>query len=172
MVMMTMKVVAHDTPEALDRFIERKAYAPIRDRLRAVRWAMGKKTAGWIGETLGHHHTTIRRWVSRYNREGIAGLYDRPKSGQPPKLARDREAAFLARLATGPTPDDGVSVFHGDDIRGILAREFGAVYSLDSVYQLMERLGWSPLRPRPRHPKRDAAAERAWMDATPLLSNG
>ena len=166
-----MKVVTHDTPDALYRLIGLKASAPIRDRLRAVRWAMGKKTAGWIGATLGHHHTTVRRWVSRYNREGIAGLSDRPRPGQPPKLARDKETAFRTRLSAGPRPDDGVSVFHGDDIRRILAREFGAVYSLDSVYQLMERLGWSPLRPRPRHPKRDEAAEQAWRDEAPLLSH-
>jgi transposase len=169
---MAMKVIAYDTPEALDRLIGLKAYAPIRDRLRAVRWAMDRKTAGGIGQTLGCHHVTVRRWISRYNHHGIDGLRDQPRSGQPTKLARDKEAAFRARLLAGPTPADGVSVFHGRDIQTILAREFAAVYSLDSVYQLMKRLGWSPLRPRPRHPKRDEAAEQAWRVEAPLLSRG
>lgn len=169
---MAMKVLARDTPEALDRLIGLKVYAPVRDRLRAVRWAMGRKTAGWIGQTLGYHHTTVRRWIRAYNDDGIAGLYDQPRSGQPPKLARDKEAAFRARLSAGPTPADGVSVFHGTDIQRILAAEFAAVYSLDSVYRLMRRLRWSPLRPRPRHPKRDEAAEEAWRAEAPLLSRG
>jgi len=88
----------------------------------------------------------------------MGGLFDRPRPGQPTKLARWQEAAFLARLEAGPRPADGVSVLHGEDIRRILEREFGAVYSLDSVYKLLHRLGYTPLRPRPRSRSGDELA--------------
>ena len=41
------------------------------------------------------------------------------------------------------------------DIRRILEQEFAARYSLDGVYKLLHRLGYSGLMPRPQHP--DAA---------------
>jgi hypothetical protein len=36
-----------------------------------------------IAELLNCHPATVRRWVSRFNSEGLAGLADRPRSGRP-----------------------------------------------------------------------------------------
>ena len=36
-----------------------------------------------IAELLDCHPATVRRWISRFNAEGIAGLADRPRSGRP-----------------------------------------------------------------------------------------
>ena len=53
-----------------------------------------------IAELLDCHPATVRRWVSRFNDEGIAGLADRPRSGRPPLGGRQltgRIAALLGR---------------------------------------------------------------------------
>ena len=36
-----------------------------------------------IAALLDCHPATVRRWISRFNREGAAGLADRPRSGGP-----------------------------------------------------------------------------------------
>jgi hypothetical protein len=36
-----------------------------------------------IAVLLGCHSATVRRWISRFNDEGMAGLADRPRSGRP-----------------------------------------------------------------------------------------
>jgi Winged helix-turn helix len=36
-----------------------------------------------IAELLDCHPATVRRWISRFNAEGAAGLADRPRSGRP-----------------------------------------------------------------------------------------
>jgi hypothetical protein len=36
-----------------------------------------------IAELLDCHPATVRRWISRFNDEGLAGLADRPRSGRP-----------------------------------------------------------------------------------------
>jgi len=36
-----------------------------------------------IAEPLGYDPSTVRRWIQRFNHEGIAGLSDRPRSGRP-----------------------------------------------------------------------------------------
>jgi transposase len=57
-------------------------------------------TAAQIAALLDCHPATVRRWIARFNDEGLAGLADRPRSGRPPlggrRLAR-RIAALLAR---------------------------------------------------------------------------
>ncbi|PZG71675.1 hypothetical protein C1I97_38175 [Streptomyces sp. NTH33] len=40
-------------------------------------------TADEIGELLGYHPATVRRWIHRYHADGPAGLADRPRSGRP-----------------------------------------------------------------------------------------
>src|SRR5690242_1494661 len=55
---------------------------------------------GQVAELLDCHPATERRWIGRFNDEGLAGLADRPRSGRPrldgPRLTR-RIAALLAR---------------------------------------------------------------------------
>ena len=36
-----------------------------------------------IAALLDCHPATVRRWISRFNREGLAGLADRPRCGRP-----------------------------------------------------------------------------------------
>ncbi|GEL18162.1 hypothetical protein PA7_19990 [Pseudonocardia asaccharolytica DSM 44247 = NBRC 16224] len=66
-------------------------------RLRALlrgRWRQARRAvmvllsqhgmaAAEIGALLGCHPVTVRRWVGRFNAEGIAGLADRPRCGRP-----------------------------------------------------------------------------------------
>ena len=56
--------------------------------------------AAQIAELLDCHPATVRRWISRFNGEGLAGLADRARPGRPPlggrRLTR-RITALLGR---------------------------------------------------------------------------
>ncbi len=165
-----MHVVAHHSVDALLSMARLKRSARIRDRLRAVALAMEGRTAPEIAGAVGLSRRTVQAWVRRYNEEGIEGLHDRPLPGQPTKLKRADEVHFTARIDAGPTESDGVCTLRGQDIRRILEGEFGAKYSLNGVYDLLHRLGYSRLRPRPRHRDNDAEAAECWVRDAPLLS--
>jgi hypothetical protein len=66
------------------------------------------------------------------------------------------------RLDAGPLPDDGVCTLRGQDVQRILEREYGQLRSLNAVYGLLHRIGYSSLVPRPQHPKADPAAQEAF----------
>lgn len=113
----------------------------------------------------------VQEWVRRYNIHGIAGLWDRPRPGQPTKLHRDRQEVFRQRMLAGPTEaDGGLCTLRGKDAQRILAEEFGAHYSLGGAIDLLHRLGLSCLRPRPRHRKNNPQAMQQWLEQSPLLS--
>jgi transposase len=46
----------------------------------------------------------VRRWTQRFNREGIAGLSDRPRSGRP-RLSSSRLKEHIRRLLAKGDPD-------------------------------------------------------------------
>jgi transposase len=92
----------------------------------------------------------------------VAALAEGKRPGRPARLAPGREGELKARLDAGPTPADGTCAFHGEDVRKILEAEFGVLLKLSAVYDLLRRLGYGRLCPRPRHPDADPAAREAF----------
>jgi transposase len=56
-----------------------------------------------IAELLDCHPATVRRWIGRFNDEGMAGLADRPRSGRP-RLGGRRLTGRIAALLKRPGP--------------------------------------------------------------------
>jgi transposase len=60
-------------------------------------------TPAQIAELLDCHPATVRRWIGRFNREGVAGLADRPRCGRP-RLGGRRLTGRIAALLERPGP--------------------------------------------------------------------
>ncbi|WP_324668535.1 helix-turn-helix domain-containing protein [Geochorda subterranea] len=45
-----------------------------------------------VAACVGVTERTVRKWRDRFLEAGVAGLYDRPRSGRPPRLARSSAA--------------------------------------------------------------------------------
>jgi transposase len=56
-----------------------------------------------IAELLDCHPATVRRWIGRFHREGLAGLADRPRSGRP-RLGGGQLTSRIAALLDRPGP--------------------------------------------------------------------
>lgn len=122
-------------------------------RIQAVALAKQGFTCPKIVQMTGYPRRTVQRWVARYNQAGIEGLIDEHRTGRPTKLSFDKQQQFCQRVDAGPS--DARATLYGRDIQQILQRDFGVVYTLDGVYKLLHRLGYSCLKPRPRHQKAD-----------------
>ena len=58
----------------------------VRIRTRSQMMLLGiedKMTAAQIARIVRKNDQTVRRWIRRFNAEGLKGLYDAPKSGAP-----------------------------------------------------------------------------------------
>ena len=142
-----------------------------RDRYRAVILAIEGLQTQAIMAKLDRGRNFVQRWNYRYRDGGIAAIYPKRQSGRATKLPREKESQFIERIQAGPTEaDGGVCTLRGKDIKQILEREFGVEYSLFGVYDLMHRLGFSCLKPRPQHRKNDPEKMRQWLDKAPFLS--
>lgn len=141
-----------------------------RDRYRAVLMALDGKEAEQIAEALGRARRSVQDWAYTYRDGGIEAIQPKPRPGRNPKLPRDREAQLLARLDAGARAEDGVCTLRGKDVVRILEQEFGVKYSLGGAYDLLWRLGYSCLTPRPLHEKSDPQAIADFQIQAPLLS--
>ena len=158
-----------DTDELTQR-IRHEPSAKQRDRYRAVRWALQGRPASWIAAKLERSHRFVQKWAYAYRDGGLDAIAEQPRTGAPTKLPQDQEQAFKRRLDAGPLAgvDRGVCTLRGKDVVRILEQEFGVRYSLDGAYDLLHRLGYACLKPRPRHRKNDPQVMAAWRHDTPL----
>ena len=56
-----------------------------------------------IAVLLDCHPATVRRWIGRFNDEGLAGLADRPRCGRP-RLGGRQLTSRIAALLQRPGP--------------------------------------------------------------------
>lgn len=165
--------IVERTPGDLDELKQRAKKEPkalLRDRYRAVVLAIEGREAAAIAEQLGRARRSVQDWCYAYRDGGIDALLPRKRKGRDPFLLRDQEEALRARLDAGATEADGVCTLRGRDVQRILEAEFGRVYSLNGAYDLLHRLGYSCLSPRPRHEKQDPKKQEEFKEVAPLLS--
>jgi transposase len=146
-----MFVADHHTPEQLHHLAQAIPQKRLWRRAQAVVLAKQGRTAQDIADALGCSLKAVKNWVAQYNRGGIEALHERPRGGRPPRLDPQEYPRLKQRLDAPPRPEDGVCTFRGHDVQRILGEEFGAPMSLQAVYDLLHRLGYNDLMPRPHH---------------------
>lgn len=168
-----MTIFPHDEADRqrLEELVRTESDAKQRDRYRAVLLAMddAEREGDEIAEMIGRSPRFVDEWAARYRRGGVAALVPRKQPGRRPKLTAEQEQKLKARLDAGPRKEDGVCTLRGRDIVRIIKEEFGVTHTLGGIYDVLRRLGYSDLAPRPVHRKNNPAAMEKFEADAPLL---
>ena len=71
----------------LDELYHRTKDVRVRSRAQMILLGAEEKiTAPQIARIVRQDEQTVRRWIKRFNAEGVTGLYDEPKSGAPRRV--------------------------------------------------------------------------------------
>jgi transposase len=133
-------------------------------RVQAVLLAKRGWTAPHIALSLGCSPRSVKNWVAQYNRGGIEALREQPRPGRPRSLDAEHYPRLKQRLDAPPRPEDGVCTLRAADVRRILEREFGVLMGRQAVYDLLHRLGYSDLMPRPHHEDANPEVQEVFKD--------
>jgi transposase len=94
------------------------------------------------------------KWLRRFDEYGLDGLKTRERSGRPPKTPHTVMAA-VERMVTGSRSGWTVK-----EVRELIRKEAGAVYSERHIYRLMHSWGMRPVVPEKRPLKKASRRER------------
>lgn len=128
----------------------------IANALDGLQRAEAARLAGMSGQALCDA-------IKRYNAEGLAGLYDRPKPGRSRRLSNAQEGELGEIVMAGPDVEkEGISAYTREDIARIVREMWQVSYSAGAMGRVLRRLGFSRQKARPSHPKKDPAAAEAF----------
>ena len=92
---------------------------------------------------------TIRRWVHRYEAEGLEGLSDAPRSGKPAKAGTAYRERLVELVRRRPrTLDLPFSMWTAARLADHLAEETGLRMSVASIHRLLRAAGLGFSRPQ------------------------
>jgi len=159
------------TPAQLRLSAGKTGNAPAARRMLALALVLEGVDRKTAAGTCGMDRQTLRDWVHRYNAEGLAGLFNRPSPGKPPRLSAAQKAALAAQVEKGPDPEtDGVVRWRRVDLKRWIEAQFGVVMHERTVGKQLVALGYRRLSARPQHPKADPAAQQAFKKTSPSRS--
>jgi transposase len=98
-----------------------------------------KKTAPNIAKIVRLDEQTVRRWIKRFNAEGINGLYDEPKSGAPKRVTDAYRERLLIVVRRRPRSlDRPFSLWTLQRLVDFMAEETGLRFSTETVRLILK----------------------------------
>lgn len=164
---MPLTIRADLSSEELRRLARLEPDPRVVRRLLALANALEGMSRAEAARAAGMDRQTLRDWVIRYNRDGVAGLADERREGRPCRLDEGQQAVLKAIVLAGPDREkDGISAWRVSDLCRIVEERFGVRYVESGLTRLLHALDLSWQTPRPRHPKADLDAQEAFKKSS------
>ena len=89
------------------------------------------------------HKTRWRayKWLSRFDKLGIEGLKDQPRSGRPPLIQQKKMLKIKQEISKDP------SGWQAKQVMDIIYKKTGVRYHEVHIYRLLHKWGFSPKAP-------------------------
>ncbi|KKK63875.1 hypothetical protein LCGC14_2989870 [marine sediment metagenome] len=111
----------------------------IRERTQIILLASEQEmTAPEICRIVRRNDQTIRTWIKRFNAEGLAGLYDAPRSGAPRTVTTEYRERLLVVVRQRPRSlDRPYSMWTLQRLADFMAEETGTRVSSTTVRRIL-----------------------------------
>lgn len=107
-------------------------------RLKVLIAYLHKKSTDTLAICFDISEKTVRRWIKKYENDGIDGLIDKPRSGRPPKLNADQ----LSELRTMIEADQE-RVWVARHVYQLVMTVFSVIYSVKYLPELLKKINLS-----------------------------
>lgn len=133
----------------------------LKERMFIILNAYKMKSSYEIAGSVLTSHTKVLRWVNRFNRYGINGLRDKPKSGRPAKLNNEHKKRLQEIL---DQPREYSVGWRTIEVIDKIHKNFKIKYTQRHVRRILHNLGYSRIKPRPVHIRKNPikAKEQAY----------
>jgi putative transposase len=112
------------------------------------------RIAAHVAKDLHRSRSWACQWLKRYNRHGLDGLKDIPKSGRPTELPEEIEYEIKTILT------DSNQGWTTKQVEELITKESGIRYHSNHIYRILRRWGLKQKVPRKVHINTASAEEK------------
>jgi transposase len=145
--MVQVGLLSGEQRQALER-LRRRAVGRVSQRAHMVLLNARGYTEQQIAEIFAVGEDVVRKWLQRYQQEGMGSLDDRPRPGRPPKDRLARQ--IVDTQMSNPPSNNGLlpTCWTVGLLATFLATRFRLALSSSSVRHHLKAAGWRWARPR------------------------
>ena len=126
----------------------------IKERELIVTLHQQEKNQQEIADLIGCSQPTVHKWIMCSKRGRT--LHTLPRSGRPTKLTKQNLTRLKKRILTDvKEANSNYCSVSTKQVKDLIHKEIGEIYSLRHVERIMHRLGFSLITPRPQHIRHD-----------------
>lgn len=169
--MIYAKQPTDDEMQELKR-MTRQEVGRVSQRAQMVLLSVQRRTVLEIAPIFARDCETVRFWIKRFNAEGPAGLYDRPRSGRPREIDQEVRKTMIEMMQGDPKQEGYLATFWTVAMLILaLAKKLGVTFSPTTLRVLLHQLGLRWGRPRLSMPDKvdPEKAQKQWAIAKAVI---
>lgn len=98
-----LRALTEEESKTIKRWSQsRTEEARLVERAQIIRLASESKPVAEIAEAMDVNEKTVRKWLRRFEKQGVQGLIDAPRSGAPSRYTSEVKAQIIATALTTP----------------------------------------------------------------------
>ena len=160
---------------SLDALTRQDGYdSSVSARAQIVLWRADGFSVGDLVKMSGASKPTVYKWLDRYERFGVDGLTDLPRSGRPPEVSDSVRSRIVALTRCTPPAETGLSHWSSREMAKYLKRTEGISVSHNFIAQVWrdhdlqpQRQGTFKLSNDPDFEAKVADVVGLWAEAEP-----
>ena len=143
---MAAAVVVDAFPEQLNRAYKVETDADVKERILLVRRVRvdGLEASKVAENELHKSRWWAYKWLNRFDKHGLDGLKDQPRSGRPPFISEKKILGIKQELS------ENQSGWGAKQVMELIRKRTGVRYHEVHVYRLLHKWGFSPKVPQKR----------------------
>lgn len=109
---------------------------------------------------------SVCNWVNEFNKHGLDGLKDKPKSGRKPKLSKEAiEQIKAIILKEQPSDHDyNTSTWTGAILIDLIFKKYGVAFKKAQIYNILKSMGLSFQKGKGIYPEADVEKREEFVN--------
>jgi transposase len=136
-------------------------------RISALLLLAEQRPVSAVAARLDVGHSTVYAWLTTFVRDRFASLQRRKPTGRPAKLTPAQKQRLCELVEAGPEAAGyATGCWHSALLQALILREFGVLYNVHYVSELLRNLGFSYQKARFVSDHLNEAQRQTWLRAT------
>ena len=165
MVNIKLEITQKVSLRELETFYRKEKQARIKERSLILIHSKEGKTTREIAMIVKKSPTSVSLWIRRFNKEGFAGLNNKPKAGRPTKAARGSFDSIKEDLDKSPEIFGYTQQFWSTKLlKKHIKEHYKTEYTDRHIIRVFHNSGYSRIKPRPEDYRKDPAKKQVFKE--------